>query len=66
VVTAAARKIAVLFYHARASWNGVVDPGVSFYESRYRKRMVDNLHRRAKAFGFVLLPAEPTPSVTVS
>src|SRR6476619_2686705 len=42
-----------------------VDPGASFYETRYRKRVVENLHRRAKAFGFVLHPAEPTPSVAV-
>jgi transposase len=43
-----------------------VDPGASFYETRYRARVIDNLHRRAKAFGFVLQPAEPTSSVAVS
>jgi len=37
-----------------------VDPG---YETRYRARVIDNLHRRAKAFGFVLQPAT---AVTVS
>jgi hypothetical protein len=26
----------------------------------------DNLHRRARAFGFVLQPMEPTPGVVVS
>jgi transposase len=36
-----------------------VDPGASFYETRYRTRVIDNLHRRAKAFGFVLQPMEP-------
>jgi transposase len=35
-----------------------VDPGSSYYETRYRTRVVENLHRRAKAFGFVLLPLE--------
>jgi transposase len=65
-VTATARKIAVLFYNAVRHGMEYVDPGASFYETRYRKRMVDNLHRRAKAFGFVLHPAEPTPSVAVS
>jgi hypothetical protein len=53
-VTATARKIAVLFYNAVRHGMEYVDPGASFYETRYRTRVVDNLHRRAKAFGFVL------------
>ena len=60
-VTATARKIAVLFYNAVRHGMEYVDPGASFYETRYRKRVVDNLHRRAKAFGFVLQPLEPGP-----
>jgi transposase len=36
-----------------------VDPGASSYETRYRARVIDNLHRRAKAFGFVLQPMTP-------
>jgi transposase len=65
-VTATARKIAVLFYNAVRYGMEYVDPGVSFYETRYRRRVVDNLRRRAKAFGFVLKPMEPTPSAVVS
>ena len=65
-VTATARKIAVLFYNAVRYGMEYVDPGVSFYETRYRRRVVDNLRRRAKTFGFVLKPMEPTPSVVVS
>jgi len=65
-VTATARKIAVLFYNAVQHGMDYIDPGASIYETRYRARVVDNLHRRAKAFGFVLQPAEPTPSVAVS
>ena len=65
-VTATARKIAVLFYNAVRHGMEYVDPGASFYETRYRARVVHNLHRRAKAFGFVLQPMEPTPSVVVS
>jgi hypothetical protein len=42
-----------------------VDPVTSFYETRYRTRVADKLHGRAKAFGFVLQPMEPTPSVVV-
>jgi transposase len=65
-VTATARKIAVLFYNAVRHGMEYVDPGASFYETRYRTRVVNNLHRRARAFGFVLQPMEPTLSVVVS
>jgi hypothetical protein len=43
-----------------------VDPGASSYETRYRTRVIKNLHRRAKAFGFVLLPLEPNVGAAVS
>lgn len=62
-VTATARKIAVLFYNAVRYGMEYVDPGASFYETRYRKRVVENLHRRAKAFGFVLQPADAARGV---
>src|SRR5262244_1384855 len=65
-VTATARKIAGLFYNAVRHGMVYADPGASYYETRYRKRVVDNLHRRARAFGFVLHPMEPAPSVSVS
>ncbi len=55
-VTATARKIAVLFYNALRYGMDYVDPGAAYYETRYRERVVDNLQRRAKAFGYVLLP----------
>ena len=65
-VTATARKIAVLFYNAVQHGMEHVDPGASSYETRYRARVIDNLHRRAKAFGFVLQPIDPTPGIAVS
>jgi hypothetical protein len=65
-VTATARKIAVLFYNAVQHGMEYVDPGASSYETRYRARVIDNLHRRAKAFGFVLQPIDPTPGIAVS
>jgi len=58
-ITATARKIAVLFYNALRHGMDYVDPGASSYETRYRARVIDNLHRRAKAFGFVLQPIAP-------
>jgi transposase len=65
-VTATARKIAVLFYNAVRHGMEYVDPGASSYETRYRARVVSNLHRRAKAFGFVLQPLEPKAGTAVS
>ena len=65
-VTATARKVAVLFYNAVRHGMEYVDPGASSYETRYRTRVVNNLHRRAKAFGFVLQPLEPKAGVAVS
>jgi hypothetical protein len=65
-VTATARKIAVLFYNAVRHGMDYVDPGASSYEIRYRARVIDNLHRRAKAFGFMLQPIAPTPGMAVS
>ena len=65
-VTATARKVAVLFYNAVRHGMEYVDPGASSYETRYRTRVVNNLHRRAKAFGFLLQPLEPKAGATVS
>ncbi|BAY95611.1 hypothetical protein FDUTEX481_07198 [Tolypothrix sp. PCC 7601] len=33
-----------------------IDPGMDYYEQRYRERMVKNLHKKAQAFGFELIP----------
>ena len=53
-ITATARKIAVLFYNSLRHGMDYVDPGASYYETRYRERVLKNLRRRAKAFGFAL------------
>jgi len=52
-ITATARKIAVLFYNAMRHGMNYVDPGASYY----RERVVKNLHRRAKALGYIMLAA---------
>jgi hypothetical protein len=54
-VTATARKLAILFYKALRFGMAYVDPGTSYYEERYRQRVIHNLHRRAKSFGFTLV-----------
>jgi transposase len=56
-VTATARKIAVLFYNALRHGMDYSDPGISYYEERYRARVLVNLRRRAKNLGFVLQEA---------
>jgi len=65
-VTATARKIAVLFYNSLRHGMAYQDPGATQYEERYRNRVIGNLQRRAKVFGFALheLPKEPDMSVS--
>jgi predicted flap endonuclease-1-like 5' DNA nuclease len=53
-ITATARKIAVLFYNTLRHGMGYTDPGASYYEERYRQRVLANLKRRAKALGYAL------------
>jgi len=56
-VTATARKIAALFYNTLRHGMAYSDPGASYYEQRYRARVLSNLQRRAKLFGYVLQEA---------
>ena len=56
-VTATARKIAALFYNTLRHGMGYSDPGASYYEQRYRARVLSNLQRRAKSLGYVLQEA---------
>jgi transposase len=66
-ITATARKIAVLFYNTLRHGMSYVDPGATYYEDRYQKRVLNNLQRRARSLGFILLKVEPdTAQVGVS
>jgi transposase len=58
-ITATARKIAILFYNALRHGMKYTDPGAAYYDERYRQRVLSNLQRRAKAFGYVLQAAAP-------
>ena len=53
-VTATARKLAVLFYNTLRYGMAYEDPGASYYEERYRERVLKGLCRRAKEFGYEL------------
>jgi transposase len=55
-VTATARKLAVLFYNALRYGMAYVDPGATYYEERYRQRVLNNLIRRAASLGYSLQP----------
>jgi transposase len=66
-ITATARKIAVLFYNTLRHGMAYVDPGATYYEDRYKQRVLTNLQRRAKSLGFVLREADQdTTQVGVS
>lgn len=56
-VTATARKIATLFYNTLRHGMSYADPGASYYEERYRARVLSNLQRRAKSLGYILQEA---------
>jgi transposase len=56
-VTATARKLAALFYNTLRHGMAYTDPGASYYEERYRARVLRNLGRRAKSLGYVLQKA---------
>lgn len=65
-VTATARKLAVLFYNALRFGLTYVDPGVQYYESRYRERVLESLQRRARQMGFTLVETTGVPAPGVS
>ena len=54
-VTATARKLAVLFYRALRFGMTYADPGASYYEERYKRRVIQSLQRRARGLGFSLV-----------
>jgi hypothetical protein len=43
----------------------LVEQGQTYYEERYKERLLHNLSKRAKEFGFQLTPFEPA-TVSVS
>jgi transposase len=64
-ITATARKIAVLFYNTLRHGMSYADPGATYYEERYRRRVLGNLQRRAKSLGYVLQQADRDPTQVV-
>jgi transposase len=56
-VTAAAHKLARLFYALLTKGQEYVDQGQLYYEERYRQRVIHNLQRKASKLGMSLVPS---------
>jgi len=54
-VTATARKLAILFYSIMKHGRNYVEPGAEYYETQYHNRVLVNLKKRAKRFGYELI-----------
>jgi transposase len=57
-ITATAHKLARLVYSMLRYGTAYVDAGQQAYEQKYRDRVLTNLQRRAKAFGYQLVHVE--------
>ncbi len=62
-ITATAHKLARIFYAMLKYKKEYVDLGQSYYEERYKERVIRNLQNRAKQFGFQLVTAQDTASI---
>jgi transposase len=61
-ITATAHKLARLVYSMLRYGTAYVDAGQQAYEQKYRERVLTNLQRKAKAFGYQLVHVEDTGS----
>lgn len=57
-INAGAHKLARLFYRLLKFGTAYVEQGQTYYEQKYKERLVRNLNRRAKEFGFQLTPMD--------
>ncbi|WP_292704672.1 MULTISPECIES: transposase [unclassified Nostoc] len=55
-ITATAHKLARIFYRLWTNLDSYADPGIDAYEQQYRDRMLQNLKKKAQAFGLELIP----------
>ena len=64
-INAGAHKLAQLFYRMLKFGEAYVEQGQTYYEEKYKDRLLRNLSKRAKEFGLQLTPLEPvTPLVS--
>jgi len=56
-INAGAHKLAQLFYRMLKFGETYVEQGQTYYETKYKERLLRNLNRRAKEFGLQLAPS---------
>jgi transposase len=61
-ITATARKLAILFYHAVKDGGEVINLTAAHYEEAHRERSIQNLRRKAALQGFQLIALEANPA----
>ena len=57
-VTAAAHKLARILYRMLANGTNYWEVGENYYEQQYQERVMASLKKRAKEFGYVLVPQQ--------
>ena len=63
-ITAAAHKLARMFYRLWTTRQAYCDPGADYYEQKYRERMVNNLKKKARSINSMLKsPYLTSPSI---
>jgi len=55
-IKATAHKLAVIVYSMLKNGTEYRDPGVNYYEERYRQNLLNSLSRKVAALGFALVP----------
>ena len=58
--TATAHKLSCIFYRMLRYGKEYIDPGVQYYEQKYRNRLLKNLKRRAPLLGYELIESQGT------
>ncbi len=63
---ATARKMAVIFYRAMSSGLAPMDTGLAAYERQFHDRQLKQLHKKAAALGYQIVPAIPGPAAAAN
>ena len=58
-IKATAAKLATLFYTLLKTKTDFCEPGLDYYELRYRDRLINSLKRNAAQLGYTLVPTTP-------
>jgi transposase len=61
--TATARKLACIYYRMLKYGKEYVDPGMEYYEEKYRERMIKNIVMNAKRFGLTIVDSQKVAEV---